>query len=45
MYRFADGKIVEMWWAWDTLGMMQQMMTPTSILPSTWGQVKALFQE
>jgi steroid delta-isomerase-like uncharacterized protein len=25
MYRFADGKIVELWWAWDTLGMMQQI--------------------
>jgi predicted ester cyclase len=28
MYRFADGKIVEMWWAWDTLGMMQQISPP-----------------
>ncbi|MFC1714280.1 ester cyclase [Candidatus Poribacteria bacterium] len=25
VYRFADGKIVEMWWSWDALGMMQQM--------------------
>jgi len=24
-FRFADGKIVEMWWAWDTMGMMQQL--------------------
>ena len=28
MYRFADGKVVEMWWAWDTLGMMQQLTAP-----------------
>ncbi|UCD51810.1 MAG: ester cyclase [Phycisphaerales bacterium] len=28
MYRFADGQIVDSWWAWDTLGMMQQI-TPT----------------
>jgi predicted ester cyclase len=28
MYRFADGKIVEMWWAWDTPGMMQQISPP-----------------
>lgn len=25
MYRFADGQIVESWWAWDTLGLMQQI--------------------
>ncbi len=24
-FRFADGKIVDMWWAWDTMGMMQQL--------------------
>ena len=28
MYRFADGQIVESWWAWDTMGMMQQIMPP-----------------
>jgi steroid delta-isomerase-like uncharacterized protein len=28
MYRFADGKIVELWWAWDTLGMMRQISQP-----------------
>jgi len=28
MYRFADGQIVETWWTWDTMGMMQQI-TPT----------------
>jgi steroid delta-isomerase-like uncharacterized protein len=26
--RFADGKIVENWWAYDALGMMQQIMPP-----------------
>jgi len=29
MYRFADGQIVESWWAWDTMGMMQQISPPT----------------
>ncbi len=28
MYRFADGKIVELWWAWDTMGMMRQISPP-----------------
>jgi len=28
MYRFADGQIVESWWAWDTMGMMQQISPP-----------------
>jgi steroid delta-isomerase-like uncharacterized protein len=28
IYRFADGKIVESWWAYDALGMMQQIMPP-----------------
>ena len=25
IYRMADGKIVENWWAWDALGLMQQL--------------------
>ena len=25
VFRFADGKIVEHWWAWDALGLMQQL--------------------
>jgi SnoaL-like polyketide cyclase len=25
VYRFADGKIVENWWIWDTMGLMQQL--------------------
>jgi steroid delta-isomerase-like uncharacterized protein len=29
MYRFADGKIVELWWAWDAMGMMEQI-TPAA---------------
>jgi steroid delta-isomerase-like uncharacterized protein len=28
MYRFAGGKIVELWWAWDTMGMMRQITPP-----------------
>ena len=28
IYRFADGKIVENWWAYDALGMMQQITAP-----------------
>jgi steroid delta-isomerase-like uncharacterized protein len=28
MYRFADGKIVENWWAYDAMGMMQQITAP-----------------
>jgi len=27
-YRFADGKIVETWWAWDTMGLMRQLTQP-----------------
>ncbi len=25
IHRFADGKIVETWWAWDALGLLQQL--------------------
>jgi len=25
MYRFADGQIVDSWWAWDLMGLMQQI--------------------
>lgn len=25
IYRIADGKMVETWWAWDALGLMQQL--------------------
>ena len=28
MYRFADGQIAESWWAWDILGLMQQITPP-----------------
>lgn len=28
IYRFADGKIVENWWAYDALGMIQQLTAP-----------------
>lgn len=28
IYRFADGKIVENWWAWDALGLIQQLTAP-----------------
>ena len=29
VYRFADGKIVESWWAYDALGMVQQITAQT----------------
>jgi len=29
IYRFADGKIVETWWAYDAMGMMQQITAQT----------------
>jgi len=25
MYRFVDGQVVQTWWAWDTMGMVQQI--------------------
>jgi steroid delta-isomerase-like uncharacterized protein len=28
MYRFVDGQVVQTWWAWDTMGMMQQITPP-----------------
>jgi steroid delta-isomerase-like uncharacterized protein len=28
MYRVADGKIAEEWWAWDALGLMTQLTAP-----------------
>jgi steroid delta-isomerase-like uncharacterized protein len=28
LYHFADGKIVDTWWAWDALGLMQQLTAP-----------------
>jgi len=31
IYRFADGKIVENWWAYDALGMMQQLTGPLPV--------------
>jgi enterochelin esterase family protein len=31
IYRFADGKIVENWWAYDALGMMQQLTAPLPV--------------
>jgi len=33
IYRFADGKIVENWWAYDALGMMQQITAPAESEP------------
>ncbi len=32
--RIADGKIVENWWAWDALGLMQQL---TASSEQDWG--------
>jgi len=31
IYRFADGKIVENWWSYDALGMMQQITGPLPV--------------
>jgi steroid delta-isomerase-like uncharacterized protein len=33
IYRLADGKVVESWWAYDALGMMQQITTPPEYSP------------
>jgi predicted ester cyclase len=33
IYRFAYGKIVENWWAYDALGMMQQITAPPETEP------------
>jgi steroid delta-isomerase-like uncharacterized protein len=33
IYRFASGKIVENWWAYDALGMIQQITTPPESEP------------
>jgi predicted ester cyclase len=45
LYRFVDGKIVEMWWAKDFLGLVQQLPPPTAVESRTWGQIKSLFQD
>lgn len=50
IYRFADGRIVEIWFVADSLGMLQQLgvippLEPTqAVESSTWGQVKSLFK-
>jgi len=36
IYRFADGKIVECWWAYDVLGMMQQLTAPEWPAQGIW---------
>jgi predicted ester cyclase len=37
MYRIADGKIVETWWAYDTMRMMQELTSPPEYSPvGTW---------
>jgi steroid delta-isomerase-like uncharacterized protein len=33
LHRFADGNIVENWWAYDALGMMQQITAPPDSEP------------
>jgi len=40
IYRFADGKIVEHWWTWDVLGMLQQLgaIPPMGPLDFAWGE-------
>jgi steroid delta-isomerase-like uncharacterized protein len=39
MARFADGKVVEMWWSHDTLGLFQQLgvIPPMGREDFTWG--------
>ncbi|RKY59033.1 MAG: hypothetical protein DRP95_05430 [Candidatus Latescibacterota bacterium] len=49
IYRFADGKIVENWWAWNKLGLMQQLgvippLGPQAVESRTWGKVKVGFR-
>jgi steroid delta-isomerase-like uncharacterized protein len=40
IYRFVDGKIVEHWWAWDVLGMLQQLGVVPAMgsVDFTWGE-------
>ena len=38
VFRFADGKIVEAWWAYDVLGLMQQI-TPPEVPPEGYDNV------
>jgi len=40
----ADGKIMEMWWAKDTLGMLQQLgvIPPMGLKDFTWGMPSAV---
>jgi steroid delta-isomerase-like uncharacterized protein len=33
IHRFADGKIVENWWVYDAMGMMQQITAPPESEP------------
>ncbi|MEJ2704230.1 MAG: ester cyclase family protein, partial [Sedimentisphaerales bacterium] len=38
IYRVAEGKIVEMWWSMDSLGLMQQLgVMPPTATDYTWG--------
>jgi len=36
IFRFADGKIVEAWWSYDMLGLMQQLTAPEWPLEGSW---------
>lgn len=42
IFRIADGKIVECWWAYDGLELIP---SETAVESSTWGQLKSLFHE
>jgi len=33
IYRLADGKVAETWWAYDGLGVMQQVTSPPALSP------------
>ncbi|MBM3241436.1 DUF4440 domain-containing protein [Candidatus Poribacteria bacterium] len=41
LYRLADGKIVEMWWAYDAMSMMQQLTAP----PEPMGSIMSVNEE
>ena len=36
IFRFADGQIVEAWWSFDMLGLMQQLTAPEWPLEGVW---------
>ena len=45
IYRFADGKLVENWWAWDALGLMQQLTTAPVDTEANKALLRQVFEE